>query len=202
MPTHLTARPSLDAREEQHIRKLTRSAHAPADWILHAKMVAYSWDGLRTGQIAADLHCHPQTVRERLHAFNERGREGLGMQPGAGRKPRLTQLERSTILALVKLPPPGKPTYELTGELAAPDPAGEPEWTLDTLTAMARQHGIAVARSQVRRIFRQEGVRWRRTRLWATSIDPDFAPKGRRSSRSPRTHRWARRSSASMNSAP
>ena len=201
MPKHLAARPPLDALEEQHVRKLTRSVHAPADWVFHAHMVARSWDGLPTQQIAGELHCHPQTVRERLHAFNAHGLDGLGMQPGSGRRPRLTQRERSTILALVKLPPPGKPTYEVTGELTTPDPEADAEWTLDTLTAAAQQRGIQVARSQVRRIFRQEGVRWRRTRLWATSKDPHFAPKGRRSSPSPPTRRKGRPSSVSMNSA-
>jgi transposase len=141
-------------------------------------------------------------VRERLHGFNERGIDGLGMKPGGGRKPRLTQLERSTILALVKRPPPGKPTYALTGELDAPEPDGAPEWTLDTLTAAAHERGIQVARSQVRRIFRREGVRWRRTRLWATSKDPDFAPKGPTSSRSTPPRRLTRRSSASTSSVP
>jgi transposase len=168
-------------------------------------MVARSWDGWRTRHIAEELGCNPQTVRERLHAYNERGLAGLGMQPGSGRKPRLTQLERSTILALVKLPPPGKPTYELTGELAAPDPAAASEWSLDTLTAAAQQRGIQVARSQVRRIFRHEGVRWRHTRLWATSRDSHFAPrvpKGPGSSRSTRRHRPRRPFSASTNSAP
>lgn len=201
MPKHLAARPPLDGREERQVRKLAHSVHAPADWILHAQMVGRSWDGLRTRLIADELACHPQTVRDHLHAFNERGVDGLGMKPGVGRKPRLTEQERSTLLALVKLPPPGKPTYELTGELAAPDLEAEPEWTLDTLTAAARERGIQVARSQVRRIFRQEGVRWRRTRLWATSKDPDFAPKERRLSRSTPTHPRARQSSVSTSSA-
>ncbi len=201
MPKHLAARPPLDAAEERHVRKLAHSAHAPADWIVHAQMVARSWDRLRTRQIAEELDCHPQTVRDRLHAFNDRGVDGLGIKPGSGRKPRLTQLERSTILALVKRPPPGKPTYERTGELAAPDPQAEPEWTLDTLTAAAQERGVQVARSQVRRIFRREGVRWRRTRLWARSKDPDFVPKGPGSSRSTPRRPRARRSSASTNSA-
>jgi transposase len=201
MPKHLAARPPLDSSEAHHVRKLAHSSHAPADWIVHAKMVACSWDGLRTRQIAEELGCHPETVRHRLQAFNARGLDGLGMLPGSGRKPRLTQLERSTILALVKLPPPGKPTYELTGELAAPDPDAAPEWTLDTLTAAARQRGIQVARSQVRRIFRREGVRWRRTRLWAKSKDPDFVPKGPASSRSTPHPLKARRPSASTSSA-
>jgi transposase len=205
MPKHLTARPPLDADEERHVRRLVHSVHAPADWIVHATMIARSWDGQRTRQIADELGCHPETVRHRLHAFNDRGLDGVGMLPGSGRKPRLTQLERSMILALVKLPPPGKPTYELTGELAAPDPDAEPEWTLDTLTSAARERGIQVARSQVRRIFRREGVRWRRTRLWARSKDPDFAPrvpKGPASSRSTLHPLKGRRSSASTSSAP
>jgi transposase len=202
MPRYLSARPPGDLAEAQQMRRLAHSRHAPADWIAHAKMVVRSWEGQRVRQIAQTLGCHPQTVRDRLHAFNERGLDGLGMKPGSGRPPRLTQLERSTILALVKLPPPGKPTYELTGELAAPNPAGEPEWTLDTLTAAAQQRGIKVARSQVRRIFRREGVRWRRTRLWATSKDPDFVPKERPSSRSTRSRPRVLRSSASTSSAP
>ena len=142
MPKYLTARPPLDATEERHVRKLTHSVHAPADWIFHAKMVALSWDGLWTRQIAEALGCHPQTVRERLQAFNERGFEGLGMKPGGGRKSRLTEHERSTILYLIHFPPPGQPTYEPTGELHVDDPKGEVEWTLDALTTMARQKGI------------------------------------------------------------
>jgi transposase len=201
MPKHIAARPPLDAAEERQVRKLARSSHAPADWIFHAQMIVRSWEGQRTRQIAQELGCHAETVRQRLHAFNERALDGLGMQPGSGRKPRLTQLERSAILALVKRPPPGKPTYVLTGELAAPDPEAEPEWTLDTLTAAAQARGIQVARSQVRRIFLREGIRWRRTRLWATSKDPDFVPKGRRSSRSIRSRHRRRPSSASTSSA-
>jgi hypothetical protein len=73
MPKYLTARPPLDAGEERQVGKLAHSTHAPADWIVHAKMIVRSWEGLRTRQVAAELGCHPQTVRERLHAFNERG---------------------------------------------------------------------------------------------------------------------------------
>jgi transposase len=196
MPKLLQARPALDAREAHQVRKLATSIHAPADWIFHAKMIVRSWEGARTTAIAAELRCHAQTVRERIQAFNERGLEGLGMRPGGGRKPRLTELERSTILGLVKTTPPGKPGYERTGEFEAADERAEApaEWTLDTLTAAARARGIQVARSQVRCIFLQEGVRWRRTHPWATSTDAEFVPKGPRSSRSTPTHLLARRS--------
>ncbi|WP_427019137.1 helix-turn-helix domain-containing protein (plasmid) [Pseudarthrobacter sp. P1] len=71
---------------------------------------------------------------------------------------------------------------------------------LRRITEAARAQGIDIHRSQVRRILRQEGVRWRRTRSWIRSKDPDFAGKGRGSSSSTRTRPGVRRSSASTNS--
>jgi transposase len=201
MPKLLSAREPRDEVEHRLVRKLAASRHAPADWVWHAKMIARSWDGARTSTIATELGCTMQTVRERLQAFNERGVEGLGLKPGGGRRPRLLEAERSVIIALARSIPPGKLVPERdSGELLAADEQGAGEWTLDTLTEAARAKGIQVARSQVRRILVAEGVRWRRTRLWATSTDPDFAPKGRRSSPSTPIHRKGRRSSASTSS--
>src|SRR5215204_1948060 len=108
MPKLLRARAPQDAAEEHKVRKLANSRHAPADWIQRARMIARSWDGLRTTAIAAELGCHPQTVRERILRFNVEGIDGLGDRPGAGRKPRLTEAERSQVIALVATDPPGK----------------------------------------------------------------------------------------------
>jgi transposase len=196
MPKLLRARPPQDAAEEQQVQKLARSRHAPGDWIRRAQMIARSWDGARTTTIAADLGCHPQTVRERLVRFNAEGLEGLGDRPGAGRKPRLTEAERSTVIALVATPPPGRLVREGGGELAARDEEREAHWTLDALTTAARKRGILIGRSQIRRIFLAERVRWRQPRSWATSTDPDFSPQGRRSSRSTPAHPETRRPSA------
>jgi transposase len=189
MPKRLCARPPQDATEERQIRKLAGSRHAPGDWIRRAQMIARSWDGRRTAAIAAELGCHPQTVRERLVRFNAAGLDGLGDRPGAGRRRRLTEAERSTVLALVATPPPGRLLRDGDGELAVRDEAGAAHWTLDALTAAARERGITIGRSQVRRIFLAEHLRWRQPRSWATSHDPDFSPKGRRSSRSTPAHR-------------
>lgn len=201
MPKLLHARPPVNETERRLVCKLATSRHAPADWVWHAKMITRSWDGARTSTIAAEVGSHPQTVRERLQAFNERGRDGLGIKPGGGRRPRLSEAERSAIIALARSTPPGKLVPEPdSGELQAREEEGVAEWTLDALAQAAQSQGIQVARSQVRRILLAERVRWRRTRLWATSTDPDFAPKGRRSSPSTPTRRRARRSSVSMNS--
>jgi len=86
------------------------------------------------------------------------------------------------------------------GSLAAAAADQPGEWTLDTLAAAAQAAGIQIGRSQVRRIFLTERVRWRGTRSWATSLDPEFAPKGRGSSPSTPVRPLGRRSSTSMNS--
>ncbi len=191
MPKLLRARPPLDAKEERQIRKLAGSRHAPGDWIRRARMIVRSWEGLRTSAIAAELGCHQETVRERLTRFNAEGLDGLGDRPGAGRKPRLTEAERSTLVALARSTPPGRPIQWPDGTLKPTDkrPEAPAEWTLDGLAAAAAERGIVIKRSQVRRILLKEKVRWRRTRSWITSTDPDFAPKGPGSSASTRPRR-------------
>jgi transposase len=191
MPKLLRARPPRDDQEGRQVRKLAGSRHAPGDWIRRARMVARSWDGLRTSAIAGELGCHQETVRERLTRFNAEGLDGLGDRPGAGRKPRLTEAERSTLVALARSTPPGRPIQWPDGTLTPVDerPEAPAEWTLDSLVAAAAERGVVIKRSQVRRILLKERVRWRRSRSWITSTDPDFAPKGPGSSASTRTRR-------------
>jgi transposase len=201
MPKLLFARPPVNAVEERKIRKLAGARHAPADWIRRAQMIVLSWDGRRVPAIAETLGCSQKAVRERLARFATEGLDGLGDRPGAGRKPRISQEQRSQLIALVASPPPGRLARDEAGELVAADAAGPAVWTLDALTAAARAVGIDIARSQVRRILLAEGVRWRRPRSWATSADPDFGPKERGSWTTTRTHRRTPRSSPPTSSA-
>ena len=178
VPKILTARPPRGDGEERKVRKLAGARHAPADWSERARIVALSWDGLGVPAIAGQLGCHPKKVRRWLHRFNAEGIDGLGDRPGAGRKRRITEAERSAIIALARSVPPGRLLRDGAGELSAEREDGPAQWTLDTLSQVARDAGIQVGRSQVRRILLAEKVRWRRTRSWATSTDPEFAPKG------------------------
>ncbi|WP_051864806.1 helix-turn-helix domain-containing protein [Streptosporangium roseum] len=154
MPKLLHARPPMDAEEERKIRKLDGARHAPADWIMRAQIIVFSRQGLRTSAIAAKLGCHMRTVRERIERFNAEGLAGLADRPGAGRKPRITELERGQIVALARSTPPGRLARDEAGDLTADDESGPAQWTLDSLTAAARAQGIVIARSQVRRILR------------------------------------------------
>src|SRR5215217_4760246 len=124
MPKLLRARGPQDKAEEQNVRNLANSRHAPGDWIMRARMIARSWDGRGTKPIAEELGCHPQTVRERIHRFNDEGLDGLGDRPSAGRKRRITETERSLIIWLVGTDPPGRLLRGAGGELAQPPSLG------------------------------------------------------------------------------
>jgi transposase len=200
MPKHVKARTAQDQQEERMVSKLAKSHHAPADWKFHAQMVMESWAGKMPNEIAAELGCHPQTVRIHLARFNAEGVAGLGMRPGSGRKARLTEQERSRILALAKQAPPGHLETQADGTMMARDEEGSAQWTLNALAQAAKEAGIRVKRSQIRRIYLREGVRWRHTHSWGTSDDPNFVPKGRRSSATTHSRPRARRPFAPMNS--
>jgi transposase len=199
MPKHVKARAAQEEQEERTVRKLATSHHAPADWKFHARMVIESWAGKTPNEIATELGCHPQTVRLHLARFNAEGIPGLGMRAGSGRKPRLREQERSRILSLVKQPPPGRPERRADETMVARDEQGSAQWSLDALAQAAKEAGIGVKRSQIRRIYVREGVRWRQTHSWGTSHDPDCVPKGQRSSATTRSHPRARRPSAPTN---
>jgi transposase len=153
-----------------------------------------------TDQIAAELHCHPQTVRIHVARFNQQGIEGLGVQPGSGLKPRLTESERSVIVALPSQPPPGRLVTQRDGTIVARDESGSAQWSLDALALAAKEAGIRVKRSQIRRILLKERVRWRQTHSWGTPRDKDFVPIERWSLSTTQSHRRARLPSVPMNS--
>ena len=119
MPKFVRARPPLDDGEARKIRQLAGARHAPADWIERARIVALSWDGLAVPAIAAGVGCHENTVRRWLHRFNAEGIDGLGNRPGAGRRRRIAEAERSAIIALARSVPPGRLLRDGAGELSA-----------------------------------------------------------------------------------
>ncbi|MEU7875428.1 helix-turn-helix domain-containing protein [Dactylosporangium sp. NPDC049140] len=53
----------MDAVGKAQIRKLAEAWHAPADWVQRARIITLSRAELHTTAIAAELGCHPKTVR-------------------------------------------------------------------------------------------------------------------------------------------
>jgi transposase len=174
----LYARPPTDPAEERTLRRLAVARHAPASLIQRARIITASWDGASVPEVAQQLGCHPKTVYKWLHRFNQaHGIDGLADLPRPGLPRRLTETERGRIIALARTEPPGRLHQGGEGLEAPADPEAPAQWTLDALAEAAQAEGIQVGRSQVRRILLAERVRWRRTRSWATSTDPEFAPK-------------------------
>jgi transposase len=120
-------------------------------------------------QIAAQLACGRQTVREAIHAFHERGlaclQEGshvpTSVQPVLGadkrqrlqeilhQSPRLFQKERTT-------------------------------WTLDLLAEVAQEEGLSetvLSAPTMLDAVRRLGASWKRAKHWITSPDPAYTRK-------------------------
>jgi transposase len=148
MPKILRARAAQDEKEERWVRTLAASRHGPADWILHARMIASSWDGERVEAIAQALQCSPQTVRRRLHRFDAEGTLGLGDRPKSGRPRRLTTNDDSQIIALVNQAPPGRLVTRRDGTMVARDEQGSAQWSLNALAQAAKEVGIRVKRER------------------------------------------------------
>jgi Homeodomain-like domain len=68
-------------------------------------------------------------TRRWLHQFNAIGIDGLGNRPGCGRKQRITEAERSRIIALARSLPRGQPARDVTGELSTDDEGGPAQWS-------------------------------------------------------------------------
>jgi hypothetical protein len=84
--------------------------------------------------------------------------------------------------------------------MVARDENGSAQWSLDALTQAAKEAGIRVKRSQIRRILLKERVRWRQTHSWGTPRDKDFVSKELRSSPTTPSQRKGRRPSIPTNS--
>lgn len=120
-------------------------------------------------QIAQQLSCDDQTVRNAIHAFNRMGLASL--QPGSSVPHHIERAfkgERAERLrALLHQSPRtfGKPTSL---------------WTLALAAEVAFAEGITpeqVSGETVRATLERLGVGWRRAKEWITSPDPAYARK-------------------------
>ena len=120
-------------------------------------------------QIARQLGCDDQTVRNAIAAFNTRGLAAL--HKGSSRPHRLHaafDVVRGEQLRAVLHQSPrtfGKPTSL---------------WTLELAADVSFEHGLTperVSGETIRATLRRLGVRWKRAKQWITSPDPEYARK-------------------------
>jgi transposase len=119
--------------------------------------------------IARALGCDDQTVRNAIHAFNERG-------PAALRK-------RSSRPHTIHPAFPDVRAEQLRDLLhRSPRDFGHPTsvWTLDLAAGVSCAEGLTPTRvsgETIRATLARLGVRWQRAKQWITSPDPRYAAK-------------------------
>ena len=123
----------------------------------------------RPPDIAAQLGCAEQTVRNTLHDFNARGLPALQRHSS---RPKTIQLiiDQSRVEQLQAL------------LHRSPRDFGHPTsfWTLDLAAQVCADQGITpyqVSPETLRQALLRLGLSWRRAKHWITSPDPDYAKK-------------------------
>lgn len=138
---------------------------------LHAKIILASSGGIGNRQVAEGVGCSASWVRTIIHRFNADGREAIEWYPWmqARGQPRKFLAQLREEIAEVALSPP-KQLIGLT------------QWSLSKLRMYLVQQQIVtgISLEWLRQILLRCGVRWRRTKTWKESNDPEFWAKLRR----------------------
>lgn len=141
----------------------------------HARIILLSRGGICNREIARRVGCSPQWVRKILHRFNAPasggGIDAITWYPyycGRG-GPSKFFAEVVEQIAEVALSPP----KQLIGMSV---------WSLTKLRdyLIAQQIVASISLERLRQLLRQHRIRWRHTKTWKDSHDPEFWPKYRR----------------------
>jgi transposase len=159
-------RPLSEAEQEELQAGL---AAKDAFSVRRCQIILSSAGGKRAPQIAQELHCNDQTVRNALAAFEAKGLEAL--RPGSCRPHRISvSFEEGQVEQLKELLHHSPRDYDKPTSI----------WTLALAAEVAyEQHLIQrpVSDETVRQTLRRHGIRWRRAKQWLTSPDPAYGLK-------------------------
>ena len=157
----------LTEAERQALEAGLRSSEAFR--LRRCQILLASARGETARQIARNLSCDDQTVRNAIHDFNT---HGLGaLTPGSSRplsvEPTFDAAGAERLKALIHQSPRtfGKETSV---------------WTLDLVADVAFEKGLSAKRvsdETIRQTLKRLGIGWKRAKHWITSPDPEYAAK-------------------------
>ena len=166
MKAPILVRPFTDG-EESSIRAGLRSSDAFT--LRRCQILLLSRSGQRAKSIARQLGCGDQTVRNAIHAFNERGAASLTERSHAPK----------TVRAVI-----GAGMEEAVKAILhrSPRAFGKPRslWTLGLLSEVFAEQGLTPTRlsgEAVRKSLKRLKIDWQRAKHWITSPDPAYARK-------------------------
>ena len=159
---------SLSENERESLQAGLRSKDAFV--MRRSQILLASSRGLSPPKIARSLGCGSQTVRNAIHAFNDRGL--LALTPGSSR-PKLVHaaFDERSAEALQEMLHRSPREFGYDSSL----------WTLEMAAEAAFEEGLTqrrVSGETVRAtLSRLLGVRWMRAKRWITSPDPLYERK-------------------------
>jgi transposase len=158
---------ALSPAEQAGVEAGLRSSNAFT--LRRSQILLASNRGQRPSEIARNLCCATQTVRNTLHAFEHKGLACLKQEPS---RPK-------TIYAEFDLPKCGALRAVLHQSPRTYD-KDTSVWTLALAAQVCQEQGLTsrqVSIETIRLALGRLGVGWQRAKDWITSPDPDYARK-------------------------
>jgi transposase len=157
----------LTDEEGRRLTQIVRRGRGNPIRVRRATIIMASASGTPVAAIARLVAADEDTVRDVIHAFNERGLAALDPR-WAGGRPRLISDDDIAFIVTTATTRPGALGVPFT------------HWSLRKLaTHLARNHDrrITIGRERLRQILREHRVSFQRTRTWKESTDPDKEAK-------------------------
>ena len=153
----------LTDEEGQRLVRIVRRGRGDPIRFRRATIILASSSGTPVPAIARLVAADEDTVRDVIHAFNQRGLAALDPQWAGGRPRRISDDDVAFIVATAK---------------TRPGPSGRPftHWSVRKLAAYLRRNDqriVRVGRERLRQILHTHQITFQRTRTWKESRDPD-----------------------------
>ena len=160
----------LNPAEQTRLEAGLRSSDAFT--LRRCQILLASQRGQRPVEIARNLGCTTQTVRNAIHAFEQKGLERL--KPESCRpKTVQAQFDQAKCEALRALLHQSPRIFGKATSL----------WTLTLATKVCFEQGLTVSQvsiETIRQALKCLGIGWQRAKDWITSPDPEYARKKKR----------------------
>jgi transposase len=162
MPEPVRARRLTD-HEGQRLQQIVRRGKHDSIRVRRALIIMASASGTPVPAIAKLVAAHEDTVRDVIHAFNEKGLAALDPRWAGGRPRRISSNDEQCIVKTAT---------------TRPERLGRPftRWSIRKLAAYLAEntaHPIRIGRERLRVILREHEITFQRTRTWKESHDPD-----------------------------
>lgn len=160
-----------------YVREISNDEHARLKSILRqskdgvkvkrTQIVLASSQRMKVPEISRILRFHRKYIEQIIHRSNDIGFEALeSSYKNCGKKPTFDEVERRKIVEIA---------------LSRPTDLGLPftEWSLPKLKSFitSQTHIESISIETIRRILNEQGIKYRHTKTWKQSNDPNFELK-------------------------